>query len=153
MEVHQAIEEMLEIVGKLQGTYPKKKFTLDGRLVGDLGEVLVEKDYDLELYEGLEKHHDGKVSDGRKVQIKTTMKNTLTFPSDHIPDYYIGIQIHSNGTYTEIFNGPGKIAWKAVKERKPSKTNLHSVTLTALRRLNEEVPDDKRIPRKSGHNE
>lgn len=148
MEIHQAVKDMLQIVKALQGAYPKKKFTLDGRLVGDLGEILVEEDYDLELYEGLEKHHDGETTDGRRVQIKTTMKDSLTFPVDHIPHYYIGIKVHSDGTYDEIFNGPGAIAWEAVKNRQPTKTNLHSITLSALRKLNEAVADGDRIPKK-----
>lgn len=149
MEIHQAVKDMLQIVEKLQKSYPKKKFTLDGRLVGDLGEILVEEDYDLELYEGLEKHHDGETSDGRRVQIKTTMKSSLTFPVDHIPHYYIGIKVHSDGTYTEIFNGPGSVAWNAVKGRKPTKTNLHSITLSALKKLNAEVPENERIPKRA----
>jgi len=136
---------MLEIVEALQETYPKKKFTLDGRLVGDLGEILVEGDYELKLYEGLEKHHDGETPDGRRVQIKTTMKKSLTFPVDHIPQFYIGIKVHSDGTYREIFNGPGVIAWEAVKNRKPTKTNLHSVTLSALQKLSKTVNDKDRI--------
>ena len=45
MKVHQAVKEMLQIVENLQKSYPKKKFTLDGRLVGDLGEILVEENY------------------------------------------------------------------------------------------------------------
>lgn len=49
MEIHQAVKEMLKIVEALQNQYDKKKFTLDGRLVGDLGEILVEEDYDLEF--------------------------------------------------------------------------------------------------------
>lgn len=151
MEIHQAVKDMLQIVEKLQKAYPKKKFTLDGRLVGDLGEILVEEDYDLELYEGLEKHHDGETSDGRRVQIKTTMKNSLTFPVDHIPHYYIGIKVNSDGSYTEIFNGPGAIAWKAVKKGKPTKTNLHSITLSALKKLNKEVSEDERIPTRANN--
>lgn len=149
MEIHQAVKDMLEIVEALQKSYPKKKFTLDGRLVGDLGEILIEEDYDLELYEGLVKHHDGETPDGRRVQIKTTMKNSLTFPVDHIPLYYIGIKVHSDGSYTEIFNGPGSIAWEAVKNRKPTKTNLHSITLTALQKLNKTVADNDRIPKRA----
>ena len=142
---------MLEIVEKLQESYPKKKFTLDGRLVGDIGEILVATDYDVELYEGIQKHHDGELSNGRKVQIKTTMKESLTFPVDHIPEYYIGIKVHPDGTYTEIFNGPGNIAWKAIKERKPTKTNLHSINLSALKKLNNEVGDDERIPKRAAN--
>lgn len=75
MEIHKAVNELLKIVEALQSRYDRKKFTLDGRLVGDLGEILVEQDYNLDLYSGLAKHHDGETPDGRKVQIKTTMKN------------------------------------------------------------------------------
>ena len=149
MEIHQAVKDMLIIVEALHNAYPKKKFTLDGRLVGDLGEILVEADYELELYEGLEKHHDGETPDGKKVQIKATMKNSLTFPVDHIPVYYLGIKINPDGSYTEIFNGPGAIAWEAVKNRKPTKTNLHSVTLSALEKLNKTVSIEDRIPKRA----
>jgi len=149
MEIHKAVNELLKIVEALQSRYDRKKFTLDGRLVGDLGEILVEQDYNLDLYSGLAKHHDGETPDGRKVQIKTTMKNSLTFPVDHIPHYYIGIKIHSNGTYDEIFNGPGSIAWEAIKNRKPTKTNLHSITLSTLKKLNEKVSAQDRIPKRT----
>jgi len=144
-----AISQMLRIVDRLREAYPKKKFTLDGRLVGDLGESLVEDVYDVKLFEDLKKHHDGSTSDGRQVQIKATMKAALTFPVDHIPDYYLGIQIHQDGKFTEIFNGPGRIARKAVRGRKPTKTNLHSVTIAALKKLNEEVKPSERIPKRA----
>jgi hypothetical protein len=134
-----AVKQMLQIVKKLQKAYPKKRFTLDGRLVGDLGEILVEDAYDVELFEDLKKHHDGETSNGRQVQIKATMKSSLTFPVDHIPYYYLGIQIHPDGSFTEIFNGPGGIAWQAVRNRKPTKTNLHSVPVNALQKLDETV--------------
>ena len=69
-----AVKQLLHIVNQLQNAYPKKKFTLDGRLVGALGEILVETEYELELHEGLHKYHDAKTPDGRQVQIKTTMQ-------------------------------------------------------------------------------
>ncbi len=145
MTIRNAIKTLLEVVDLLHKEYPKKEFTLDGRLVGDLGEVLVEESYDIELFDGLSKHHDGKTLDGRLVQIKATMKDSLTFPVDHVPDYYLAIKIHSDGTFTEIFNGPGKIAAEAIKNRKPTKTNLHSVSLFALKKLNEKVICTQRI--------
>lgn len=134
MEIHQAVKDMLRIVDTLQDAYPKKKFTLDGRLVGDMGEILVEKDYEIQLYDSLKKHYDGEPPDGRKVQIKTTMKESLTFPADHIPSYYIGIKVHHDGQYTEIFNGPGSVAREALKNRKSTKTNLHSIALSTLQK-------------------
>jgi len=148
VEIYEAVIKMLKIVESLQKAYPQKKFTLDGRLVGDMGEVLVEQDYDLELYKELKKHYDGETPDNRKVQIKTTMKNTLTFPVDHTPDHYLGIKIHMDGSYEEIFNGPGSIVRDAIKNRKVTKTNLHAIPINTLRKLNESVADEERIPKR-----
>lgn len=145
-----AVIQLLQIVQQLRNTYRKKRFTLDGRLVGDLGEILVESEYDVTLYESLQKHHDAETPDGRKVQIKATMQDSLTFPVDHEPDYYLGIEIHSDGTFSEVFNGPARIAGKAVQNRKPTKTNLHSINIGALRRLNKEVRAGDRIPKRVG---
>lgn len=139
---------MLTIVDKLAKAYPKKKFTLDGRLVGDIGEVLVEDAYELELFEDLQKHHDARSTCGRLVQIKATMKAHLTFPADHVPDQYLGIQIHADGSFTEVFNGPGEVARQALKNRSAPKTNLHSVSVAALRRLQAQVQPSDRIPRR-----
>jgi len=147
--IPEAMKQLLQITKQLHNEYPKRRFTLDGRLVGDLGEVLAEIEYDIELYDGLQKHHDAKASDGRQVQIKATMKDSLTFPVDHVPDYYLGIKIEHDGTLTEIFNGPGSVASEAVKNRQPTKTNLHSVHINTLKRLNEEVHSRDKIPRRS----
>ncbi|MDC4227330.1 MAG: hypothetical protein MPW15_24580 [Candidatus Manganitrophus sp.] len=142
----EAVKLMLAIVERLCTAYPQKKFTLDGRLVGDIGEVLVEDAYELKLFEDIKKHHDAECSDGRLVQIKATMKKNLTFPADHIPNYYLGVVVGADGTFEEIFNGPGLIAWEAVKGRSKPKTNLHSVSIVALKKLQPRVAPNDRIP-------
>ena len=142
------VKKLVGIVSQMQNSYPEKKFTLDGRLVGDIGEVLAAEKYMIELNEGLTKHHDAVCTDGtnRKVQIKATMKNALTFPCDHIPDYYIGIKINSEGEMKEIFNGPGNLIKKKLINRQITKTNLHSISINTLLKLNEKVPKEQRIP-------
>ena len=148
MTIPEAVEQLLQVVQNLREVYPKKRFTLDGRLVGDLGEVLAEQEYDLQIFEEIRKHHDALSSDGRSVQIKATMQESLTFPADHIPDYYLGIKIHTDGTITEVFDGPGKIAWEAIRNRKPTKTNLHSISVSSLKKLNSIVRKEDRIPKR-----
>ncbi len=143
-----ALEQLQTIVTALQQSYPQKSFTLDGRLVGDLGEVLAESVYDIKLFTGLEKHYDAICSDGRLVQIKTTLKDSLTFPCDHIPDYYLGIKILPNGSCLEIFNGPGTVAYELVKNRKPTKTNLHSISIKNLLKQNETVRNADRVSKR-----
>lgn len=148
--IPEAVKQLLAIVERLRDAYKtqNKQFTLDGRLLGDIGEVLAEDAYQIKLFEDLQKHHDATCTDGRLVQIKATMKKSLTLPVDHIPLYYIGIQIHSDGSFIEVFNGPGAIAWEAVKNRSPTKTNLHSVSVSALRKLNTKVTPADRIPKR-----
>ena len=142
------VKKLLKIVEQMHVEYPQKKFTLDGRLVGDIGEILAAEKYLIELNEGLTKHHDAICIDGtnRKVQIKATMKESLTFPCDHVPDFLLGIRIDSLGNLEEIFNGPGKMVKNQLANREVTKTNLHSISNTTLRNLNKTVRTNQRIP-------
>ncbi len=136
---------MLAIVERLRHAYPKKRLTLDGRLVGDIGEILVGEAYDLKLLDGLQKHHDARTRDGRLVQIKTTMQRALTFPVDHVPRHYLGILVQPDGSFSEVFNGPGSVAHEAVKRRRTTKTNLHSMRVSTLLALNARVRNSDRV--------
>ncbi|MGN2250296.1 DUF6998 domain-containing protein [Frateuria sp. GZRe14] len=144
-----AVVQLLAIVEQLRASYPSKRFTLDGRLVGDIGEILVEQSYALRLHEGLQRHHDGICWAGRNVQIKATLKDSVTFPCDHVPDHYIAVKIRPDGSFDEVFNGPGAVAQRAIAKRKVSKTNLHSISLSALRSLQKTVRQQDQIPRRA----
>lgn len=147
--VPEAVKQLLGIVGRLHETFPHKAFTLDGRLVGDLGEVLVEQMYELSLLEGLQKHYDAKTPDGKHVQIKATMKLNVTFPVDHTPDYYLAVKIHSDGGIEEIFNGPGPIARELIMGRRGTKTNLHSISISALKKQQIKVKESEKISKRA----
>lgn len=145
MPIKEYVKELLSVVARMERDYPNKKFTLDGRLVGDIGEILAAQQYDLELLEGQQERHDA-MSQGRLVQIKTTMKNALTFGD--IPDYYLGLRVDRNGGFEEIFNGPGSIIWEAIKHRKRPKNYLYSISLSTLRQLNSRVSEKDKIKRR-----
>lgn len=147
-EIGVCIEDLLQIVERLRTVYPKKSFTLDGRLVGDIGEALVEQHYDLEVFSTVVPHHDAVAADGKRVQIKATMKESLSFPIDHVPDYYLGIRISPDGSIEEIFNGPGSMVAELLARRVPTKNGLHMVGIGGLRKLNAEVPPGEKIPRR-----
>lgn len=139
------VKELLFVVARMQQSYPNKRFTLDGRLVGDIGEILAEQIYDLELLGGQQPTHDARSND-RLVQIKTTMKNSLTFGD--IPDYYLGLRVDQDGGFEEIFNGPGSIIWESIKHRKRPRNFLYSITLPVLRNLNKLIQEKDRIKRR-----
>ena len=94
-------------------------------------------------------HHDAKTPGGRNVQIKTTMQQSLTFPADYVPDYYLGIKIWESGEFSEVFNGPAKRIAEYLKNRKSPKNNLHNVSIRILQNLNNEVKLSDRIRRRS----
>jgi hypothetical protein len=50
----------------------ERKFTLDGHLVGSIGEVVAACAFGLTLYPSGTDTHDGESEDGRRVQIKLT---------------------------------------------------------------------------------
>ncbi len=149
---HKAIQEALELIfqgiEQLKESFPDRSFTIDGRLVGDIGEVIAAMEYDLILHKVSKPDHDAITSDGRNVQIKATFKDSLTFKK--IPDYYIGFKLYSDGRHEEIYNGPGNLIYKRFANRKGIGTNLLSFPIAELKRLSNSVDTDRRIPTRQG---
>src|SRR5579863_559528 len=120
MGQREAITESLALIfqgiSRLKKTFPNRQFTIDGRLVGDIGEVIAALEYDVTLHDTSQPGHDGTTSDGRSVQIKATFKEMLTFRTT--PDYYLGFKLFQNGRYEEVFNGPGRLIYEQFKTRK-----------------------------------
>jgi hypothetical protein len=85
-------------------------------LVGDVGEVIAELEYDVALHDVSQPNHDATTSDGRNVQIKATFKDSLTFKT--VPDYYLGFKLYPDGRHEEVFNGPGKVIYHRYVARK-----------------------------------
>jgi hypothetical protein len=152
MPRRRAITETFEMVfdgiACLKRTFPNRAFTIDGRLVGDIGEVIAALEYDVELPKISKPGHDGTASDGRRVQIKATFKDSLTFKT--VPDYYLGFKLFRDGTYEEIFNGPGSVIYERYKHRKSIGVRLLSFPLKELKALSGGVPARERIPKRKG---
>ena len=147
MPKHQSITQALNLIfegiSQLKTTFPNRKFTIDGRLVGDIGEVIAALEYDLNLHETSQPDHDATTSDGRNVQIKATFKDQLTFKT--IPDYYLGFKLFKDGRFEEIYNGPGDIIYKRYGHRKGIGKQLLSFPISELRELSKQVTPDQRI--------
>lgn len=130
----------------MRKAFPQKAFTIDGRLVGDLGEVIATLYYDIKLHTVQQPDHDGESSDGRKVQIKATFKDSLTFRTT--PDYYLGLKLFPDGRYEEIYNGPGRIIYQRYKDRKGIGEVLLSFPNARLKKLSALVSPTDRIKKR-----
>ncbi len=152
MPQRRAITESLKLIfygiDRLKDAFPNRAFTIDGRLVGDIGEVIAALEYDLIIHDVSQAKHDGVTSDGRLVQVKATFKDSLTFKS--VPDLYLGFKLHPDGEYEEIFNGPGQIIYDHYSHRKGIGHSLLSFPIAELRKLSSAVPVAQRISRREG---
>jgi len=92
---------------------------------------LVAERYGLTLLPSSAETHDAITIDGKKVQIKATQARGVGLRSE--PDYLIVIKTHPDGTFTEEYNGIGKLAWDHAG--KMQKNGQRSISLSKLRHL------------------
>ena len=137
------IKELYRITNELETEYPGRKFTIDGHLVGSIGEVIVAENYGLELLPNSTETHDAEAKDGKLVQIKATQINRIAISSE--PDFIIVIQLQSDGSWIEIYNGPGKHVWD--NAGKMQKNGQRPISIHKLKNLMETVKDNDKIKR------
>ena len=135
--VETKIRQLYQIVGELRSEYPEKRFTLDGVLLGNLGEIYAAEHYDLRLLPESTETHDAVTVDGKNVQVKITQINKVGIYSE--PDYLLVFQVQQDGTIIEIYNGPGRAPWESAG--KMQKNGQKSISIARLRQL-ETQPHD-----------
>ena len=108
-----AVRQLVEAQKRLRAAYPaaKLRFTLDGKLVGDLGEAIAAEFFGVRLEQG--KHIDGWSLCGKPVQIKTTGRpdGGVNFRNSDFADavkvHLIVIYIDWESCSAEVlYNGP-----------------------------------------------
>jgi hypothetical protein len=141
-QVPELVRELYSVVKKFESLFPERKFTPDGHLVGSIGEVIATHRYSLELLPASSEGHDAKASDGRFVEIKATQGKSVALRSQ--PEHLLVLYINSLGNSSQVFNGPGSLAWEHCGNIQ--KTGQRSISLTKLRKLMSEVPEKQQLP-------
>ena len=125
------VSRLYEVVAELEELFPERRFTLDGHLVGSIGEVLAKYHYGLVLLSPSREAHDARTEDGRNVQIKMTQGTKVALRGE--PDYLIVLRLEPDGTAREVFNGPGHTAWEAAGRMQ--RNGQRSIGIASLRNL------------------
>ena len=152
--IHEKLKQLFQIVEQLETEYAEynRKFTIDGHLIGSIGEVIVAEAFDLELEKNSTPVIDAHTKDGtnRTVQIKATQIDRVSFSGKHenedAPDQVIVISIDKSGGSVVEFNGPGKLIYENLG--KPQKNGQSQISLAKLRRLMDDVPEEQQLPQK-----
>lgn len=142
-----ALDAIFLGIEMLKKTYENKRmFTVDGRLVGDIGEVIAERDYELELDKKSKAKHDGTTSQGIRVQIKATFQSHLTYKGEE--GLYLGLRLNRDGSYDEIFNGPAKLIGKHFSERSGINEKLLRFPVKDLLEIQKKVKKSEMVKRR-----
>ncbi len=92
-------------MNSLEEQFPGRHCTLDGHLVGSIGEVMAAYHYDITLCKASKAVYGGEI-DGKKVQIKITQQDNIVI--SYVPEYLIVLYLNRSGEIYEFYNGPGK---------------------------------------------
>ena len=141
--IRELIAQLYAIVRELQQMFPDRLFTPDGHLVGSLGEVIAARDYSLTLLPSSTETHDARQND-RLVQIKITQGKRVALYSE--PEYLLVLKLEKDGTSSEVFNGPGNLAW--INTSAKQKNGQRPISLAKLRKLMLQVQPAQRIRKK-----
>ena len=126
----------------LEELFPGRKFTLDGHLVGSVGEVVAAYIFDLELKPASTLGHDARTRDGTEVEIKLTQRMSVAIR--HEPQHLIALYRPKGGPVQVVFNGPGDLAWENAGRMQSN--GQRTISLKRLAELDHEVADSDRLP-------
>ena len=137
------IKKLYEAVLELEEMFPGRHFTPDGHMVGSIGECLVADAYDLKLLTASNKGFDAITRDGKQIEIKATQSKSVAFRS--CPQHTIVIQIKTDGSFEEIYNGPGRLVWSQFEGKNLPSNGQHQISINKLKLLNEQVAKHERV--------
>ncbi len=127
------IRDLYKIVAELEAMFPGRPFTPDGHMVGSLAECFAGYYYGLTLFACSTPGHDAQV-DGRKIEIKATQGDRVALRSG--PERLLVFKLFKDGTFEEIYNGPGAPVWALVEGKaKPSNGQFQVSLMHQCRRL------------------
>lgn len=144
------IKQLLEITNKLKIEY-FRRFTLDGKLVGDIGEVLAKEHYNIELHPEMFPDYDAyEIGTNKQIQIKSSFHYNFYLSKRYIPDYYLALNINEEGEIEEIYNGTGDFLDKNYikKNNLKGSGNEYGFSHNILRELNKKVDINDKIEKR-----
>ena len=127
----QPVADIYRAVAQLEQSYPGRRFTPDGHLVGSIGEVIAAEALGLILYPASHAGHGAHDGKGGDVQIKMTAGHSVAMYAECIR--LVVLKVLSPEKAEIVYDGPGAPAWLAAG--KVAKNGQRVVRLSKLRAL------------------
>jgi len=136
LQMKQVVADMTQAAEKYG---VKKRFTLDGRLLGDLGEVIAKVHFGLSLHSAQRVGEDGTCDlSGKTVEVKLRSNSDLIWVKKR-PSYLLVIYLDpATLRWGIVCNGPGKEL--LAKAKKNERFKRFETTLSKLREADAQLP-------------
>lgn len=148
LEARNSVRKHYEAILRAQGSKVELKFTLDGNLVGDIGEAIATELFGVTLVEAKSTEGiDGYARDGRTVQVKATgTKRGPAFRQTETRAHYLLFFCldFENATGLIAYNGPEHYVTRHLPDKF---TGQRMVSRSQVRSAAEQVQDHERLPR------
>ena len=127
-----------------------RPFTPDGRMVGDIGEVIAGIFYQVNLH-NIGRHNWDGTYNNRNVQIKATGGKGTYLKKPPKESFAKGLLMvfhidRESGKYELVYNGDIQRVWCDLKNKKPDITGAKIISLDRLRELQKSVCSKNIIP-------
>jgi hypothetical protein len=144
-----AIRDMYESRKRLHEAFPKRRFTPDGRMVGDIGEAIAEIYYRVTVDASGRKHWDGKREDAcsrcPEVQVRVTQSEDTYVKESPDDGCLLVFKIFPDGTWECCYNGSTDRVWDSLALKNAHGSGEKPIKLDALRNLNKVVGEGERV--------
>lgn len=123
------VADLYRAIEKLQATYGRK-FTLDGHVLGSIGEVVAQEAFGFELLPMSARVHDAHCTRRGAVQVKITGGKTVALRQNC--NHLVVLKVLSPEEAEVVYDGPGATVWEAA-----GKMQSNGQRTISLRRLQE----------------
>ncbi len=128
------VETILNAIDELENEFPGRRFTMDGHMMGSIGEVIAAKTFGLQLLPASSKGHDAICATRGQVQIKITgIRGKRVIFNQPECDYLIVLKITSRTTATLLYDGPGKPVCDQLCG--PTSKGQYSIAINTIRKI------------------
>jgi uncharacterized protein DUF6998 len=145
VKLPKAVAKLYEAVEELEKEF-NRPFTIDGHLMGSIGEVLARQVFGLILHDPSHQGHDGRCNTRGEVEIKITARNSVAFRGDC--NHLIVFKVLNHEEAELIYDGLGEPAM--IHAGKQGSNGQRRIALSRLRSLAEQ---NERVGTKPGHDE
>jgi hypothetical protein len=130
---------LCKVSAELERMFPGRSFMPEGRVADAVAQGIAEAFYDVGVL------LDGYADDPPALTVKAAQGGRVWL--DDCPEHLLVLRLFRDGSFDEVYNGPGDLAWALTEAVVRRSKGPWAVKLPALRKAMQDVPDEQRRAR------